>query len=392
MKQVVLGFFLALFGTLAEAQSTDGISHSISGTRNLTPIACTTVSAPDPRPLTDAAGNKWSFGAPVTTNGLHDFYVLKNGVPFAGGAAALVTDLNGVSLVDSPPGNLWTPTATGWVQASAPACGQIPSAAVIGAVQRLPDSPYVPPGYVLTFNDEFASLNTISSGPGPHVDGVLWYNGNVQGDIQPSVAGQSGQMYPTRGPGGVPINPFSLDPAGGLDLSLTLSGNMWNSGQPDSMANNGIGFAQQYGYFEMSAQLPASPGTWPGFWMRPLHPGTNNGEIDIMEAYTQFQTTYCATLHDWNNPKNSITLGCQHVLPFNLTAGYHVYSMLWTPTMVSFYCDGIMIGQNPPLLPAMGGPYYLIFDLGIGGGFDTSATASPSVMKIKYIRAYRQGP
>jgi hypothetical protein len=86
-----------------------------------------------------------------------------------------------------------------------------------------------------------------------------------------------------------------------LDLSLTLSGNIWNSNQPDSMANNGVGFAQQYGYFEMSAQLPADPGTWPGFWMRPVNPRANNGEVDILEAYTQFQSTYCMTLHDWNN-------------------------------------------------------------------------------------------
>jgi Glycosyl hydrolases family 16 len=276
---------------------------------------------------------------------------------------------------------------------------------IIGTAQFLPDSPYVPPGYVLTFNDEFASLNTISSGPGPYVKGVLWYNGNVQGDIQPSVAGQSGQMYPTPGPGGVPINPFSLDPAGGLDLSLTLSGNMWNSGQPDSMANDGVGFAQQYGYFEMSAQLPADPGTWPGFWMRPVNPRANNGEIDILEAYTQFQSTYCMTLHDWNNggagpqacgglrptagtvPGGGVTPG----LPGGHTVsdGYHVYAMLWTPTLVSFYCDGALMWSVPPLHPAMDGPFFLIFDLGIGGGWPTTGTTSPSVMKIKYIRAYR---
>ena len=40
--------------------------------------------------------------------------------------------------------------------------------------------------------------------------------------------------------GGCPDQSVSLDPAGGLDLSLTLSGRMWNSGQPDSMASDGV--------------------------------------------------------------------------------------------------------------------------------------------------------
>ena len=125
--------------------------------------------------------------------------------------------------------------------------------------------------------------------------------------------------------------------------TLTLSGNMWNSAVPSSLANDGHGFAQQYGYFEMSAQLPANPGTWPSFWMRPVNPASNVGEIDIMEAYTQFQNSYCATLHDWANTANSVGNCPNSVVevgnPPNpaLSTGYHVYAMRWTPTMVSFY-------------------------------------------------------
>ena len=142
----------------------------------------------------------------------------------------------------------------------------------------------------------------------------------------------------------------------------------------------------------MSAQLPANPGTWPSFWMRPVNPASNVGEIDIMEAYTQFQNSYCATLHDWANTANSVGNCPNSVVevgnPPNpaLSTGYHVYAMRWTPTMVSFYFDGQLIWQHPPLHPAMDGPYYLLFDLGIGGGWPTTQTRSPSVMKIKYIQ------
>jgi hypothetical protein len=391
MKRLVLGL-IGLFGFVAATSAQINSNGQITGLPEGSPT-CTAINGPDVRTLTDAQGTKWSFGRNYP-NDSSDWEIFNNGIWFGSGGGRIITIFGGIVYMYNGT-SWWTPTITSWVSVAAPACNVVAAPAFTGVPQVEPDSPYVPPGYVITFNDEFASLNTISHGPGPSVPGVLWYNGNAQCCIQPSVSGQSGQMYPTPGPGRRAINPFSLDPNGGLDLSLTLSGNMWNSAVPSSLANDGHGFAQQYGYFEMSAQLPADPGTWPSFWMRPVNPASNVGEIDIMEAYTQFQNSYCATLHDWANTANSVGNCPNSVVevgnPPNpaLSTGYHVYAMRWTPTMVSFYFDGQLIWQHPPLHPAMDGPYYLLFDLGIGGGWPTTQTRSPSVMKIKYIRAYR---
>ncbi|MDR3608324.1 MAG: glycoside hydrolase family 16 protein [Oligoflexia bacterium] len=146
------------------------------------------------------------------------------------------------------------------------------------------------------------------------------------------------------------------------------------------------GFSQQYGYFEMAASFPSDPGTWPAFWMLPANQSQGEGEIDIIEAYTQFNNAYCANLHDWSNTPNSAQ-GCPTVNA-NTLSGYHTYGMLWTASTMTFYFDGVQVWQHPTL-SVMNTPYYMLVDLGIGGGWNTSQTTSPSVMGVKYVRAYR---
>lgn len=258
--------------------------------------------------------------------------------------------------------------------------------------QPLPPSA-VPPGYVLTFDDEFTSLTDISTSAIPYARGINWYNGIVQCCMSPSATGQHGVMYPTHlwncttfqdiGP----LNPYAIDPnGGGLDINLTLTDCIWNSGVMQTVGTDGKGFSQQYGYFEIAVQFPPGPGTWPGFWMLPVNRTANHGEIDILEQYGQFRNQYCANLHDWDNANN--TAGRCVTVPFDKSLQYHVYGMLWTPTAVTFYADGQQVWQHAPL-SVMGGPYYLLVDLGIGGGWPTDHTPNPSTMRIKYIRAYR---
>ncbi|MGH7093695.1 MAG: glycosyltransferase, partial [Stellaceae bacterium] len=71
--------------------------------------------------------------------------------------------------------------------------------------------------------------------------------------------------------------------------------NKWQSGLLSSARPNNAGFSQRYGYFEMRAQLPPGPGTWPGFWLNANQPAGSKApgvEIDVIEYYGQFPAAY----------------------------------------------------------------------------------------------------
>jgi hypothetical protein len=254
-----------------------------------------------------------------------------------------------------------------------------------------PESSYVPGGYIKTFEDNFGSLSTISTSPIPFSTGVKWYNGIAQCCMSPYPTG-IGSMYPTPVYGQV-FNPYSISATDGLNISLTSHtgsrGTWWNSGVMQTLGTDMKGFSQKYGYFEIAAQFPTSPGTWPAFWMLPVDKNLSPGEIDIFESYTQFRNGICTTLHDWKNDKNSKQYCFNNPGYFpDVSSNFHVYGLLWKSSDVTVYFDGqpLCSWATPAV---MNSAYFLLVDLGIGGGFNTSQTASPSIMKVRYIRAYR---
>jgi beta-glucanase (GH16 family) len=201
-------------------------------------------------------------------------------------------------------------------------------------------------------------------------------------------------MYPT--PGNVtnlPVNPYSLLPDGGLQISLQESNNEWFSGVMTSVDANGSGFAQAYGYFEMSAQLPPGTGTWPAFWMLSLPMGTAGGEIDIFEQYgcnppldPANERAFHFTLHDWKAGTSPGSYTAQN-LP-DLTAGYHRYGLLWNKSYLALYFDGALLYTTATPSVMIDTKYYLLADMGIGSGWVTTQTPNPSNLLIKYVRAY----
>ncbi|HUB63676.1 MAG TPA: glycoside hydrolase family 16 protein [Methylocella sp.] len=235
--------------------------------------------------------------------------------------------------------------------------------------------------YNLTFSDNFSSLSTMCN-DGLFKPSCKWYNGTERCCMSTTDGSGTG-MFPTPLPGGGSLNPYSLISGGGLNISLTKVGKYWNSGVFTSVASNKQGFSQQYGYFEISAELPPGPGTWPAFWLLSKTPG---GELDIFEQYGRSPTSICITLHDWTNHTNSKS-NCFDT-GVALTTGYHTYGMLWDANNMAFYLDGNLVWTVPTLAIAKQ-PYYVLADLGIGSGWPTDQTPSPSIMKIKYIHVYQ---
>ena len=110
----------------------------------------------------------------------------------------------------------------------------------------------------LTFDDEFNSLSLWNGSSGTW-DTTYWYDDNNKGS---TLAGNGEQeMYLNANDAVTSVKPWSVSngvltlqaaPASASD-SAALDGAKYTSG----MINTYHSFSQEYGYFEMKAQLPA---------------------------------------------------------------------------------------------------------------------------------------
>jgi beta-glucanase (GH16 family) len=177
-------------------------------------------------------------------------------------------------------------------------------------------------------------------------------------------------------------------------------------------------FAFKYGSLEARIQLPdTADGLWPAFWLLGNNfPGIawpNCGEIDILEsgaeagilAGTQNELINVAIHYsnaageyeyaaDWINASD--------IIPSNdLSAGYHLYKVDWTPTALTFYIDGIPWASydiTAPHFEEYHHPAFPILNVAIGGwnyvkiNEPSGITAPfPAQMKIDWIRLEDNG-
>ena len=251
--------------------------------------------------------------------------------------------------------------------------------------------------FEMTFNDEFQSLS-ISNGL---YDGSKWYTHTVQCCMSGTdTAG--GLLYPGDTYGYSTPNPFALIPGGGLEFTVgryvdaahVSQGPLWYGGLIASADARGNGFSQMYGYFEMSAKFPNTPGTWPAFWMNSV--GNLKGdkslpisEIDIVEQYGNWNDIFHTVIHNWSDPNNTAVNFGQPNTVGNMTDTYHRYGFFWNENVMAVYFDGRLVYQAATT-NAQRQAHYLIANLGVGGGFSTAATPDNTKMQVKYIRAYKQ--
>ena len=244
----------------------------------------------------------------------------------------------------------------------------------------------------LTFADEFNTLNLWDGKSGTWTTGDSW--GNEKGF---TLAGNGEQEWyinstyaPTQN-----IKPWSVSD-GVLNLTAQptddatkaiIGDHPYTSGQINTFNS----FSQQYGYFEMRAQLPEGKGMWPAFWLLP----ENNSwppEIDVIENLGDNMNKYYTTVH--TNETGSHTMSTTNITTPDLSAGYHNYGVDWEADKTTFFLDGKQVFQTDT--PAdMHNPMYMVANLAVGGywpGYPDGSTAFPATMKIDYIRAYSDGP
>ena len=215
-------------------------------------------------------------------------------------------------------------------------------------------------------------------------------------------------------------------------------------------------FSFQYGRMDVRAKLPAGSHAWPAIWMLPERQtgGTeattwpNLGEIDIMEQFGIDRrangggTSVGAALH-WGSSDTHRTCVSRstRLLAGEFCDAFHVFSIVWQPSKIEWYVDGVRYASMDPSsrgehgpdceprppwpfgtetreqLSAVGSedkrnPFYLILNAAIGGtcgGLDVPpldrpgqlsleeratavnyVTRPPQVLLVDYVRVYQR--
>jgi len=231
--------------------------------------------------------------------------------------------------------------------------------------------------YRMTFNETFHSLDASAYGPGGQWIAHTPWNGDF-----------GNNSFDNPGPHG----PFKTSPQG-LTITAYKDGQgHWHAGLLCSWVptpNGPRGFNQRFGYFEMKAKLPDGPGVWPAFWLVGTSK-TNSPEIDVMEYYGAFRSSYRITEHVWNHGQSVLGRSLAIDVPAgSLSSGYNTFGVLVEPKTTSFYLNRKEVWSTPTP-PEYTQPLYILVDLAIGGGWPYDKLTSPQRMEVEYIRAYQR--
>ena len=278
-------------------------------------------------------------------------------------------------------------TVQGWASAAAQAADQSAAAAPAGQSRTTKPEQFAQlrwdlsqkgreidiSQYKRTFHDDFKTMDIVKddSDPGP---GTAWFSPGH---------GAFKKNAPLRADG-----PFKLVD-GGVRLRVEKVGKRWLGACMTTVNTKGEGFAQQYGYFEMTAEYNyASPGPkgsriWGAFWLKSQCDYFNNGtttrtEIDINEFYGD--DGYHVTGHLWPaahlSPGATITkhIFCsgyknkvapdlfKNLKVDGVVKGFHCYGGEITPQWVIMYFDRKEQARFPTM-EEWKTPLYMLVDL-----------------------------
>lgn len=199
-----------------------------------------------------------------------------------------------------------------------------------------------------------------------------------------------------------PNNPFSIMNGGGLSIEATPStpqilsaAGSWAQ-YTSGIITTQFSFSQEYGYFEMRAQLPAGAGLWPAFWLLP----TNKSwppEIDALEAFgapnPQGDGGLTMIHYASHALESADNCGGWYNVGTNITSGFHTYGVNIEPSGITYYFDGNAYASCPAN-PEADQPFYMLINLAVGSsqswpGAPNASNVWPAYLKVAYVRAYQ---
>ena len=157
------------------------------------------------------------------------------------------------------------------------------------------------------------------------------------------------------------------------DKQQTVAGLPYTAGMIQSLPF----FTPQYGYFEARIKLASIVnGTWPAFWSSCANYDQWPPEIDFWEQFGN-NPTYESHVYmpggSYNDTGNVAT-----------QTNYNVYGCRWTPSAVTFYCNGTQTGSTSSQVPDT--PLYVIIKNGARA--PTNPTFDSCDLSIDYIRCW----
>jgi len=144
----------------------------------------------------------------------------------------------------------------------------------------------------------------------------------------------------------------------------------------------------QYGYFSVTAKLPAGAGFCPAIWLCHTDAEADAtgtlGELDMLEA-TGGNTAYQTAHTDSGQVYQAKTTNA------SLTTGYNTYGLLWTPTSVTYYINGVKTGSYNVAIPDQ---MYMIISLDVCGSNDwvgppNASTPTTAALDISSVQIYQ---
>ena len=240
-----------------------------------------------------------------------------------------------------------------------------------------------PAGYHLVWHDEFNEGTTLNSKDWTHeVQNAGWVNH----ELQTYVNGQAdGKRVTELVDGRLHINCFK-----GSDGKIY-------SGRVYAKVKEGW----TYGYIEASIKLPKGKGTWPAFWMMPVHfrSWPADGEIDIMEEVGYHPDYVSSSLHANAHVHSNGTQVTHEMHCPGAEGEFHKYAIEWTHDKITTFVDGkVQLTYNNRGLGRDDWPYddpfYVILNLAWGGDWGGSQgvdeSALPVTMEVDYVRVFQK--
>ncbi len=273
-------------------------------------------------------------------------------------------------------------------------------------------APAPPSGFSLTWSDDF------NGAAGTGIDQGLWkYDTGPgsnfgTGEIETMTSSTSNVYYDGQGHLVLQALHSGSDPRAG-----------WTSGRVETQSAAFGAPAGGVVRIESVLQQPDvttsnGAGYWPAFWMlgAPLRDGVTwpkSGEIDVMEDINGRSSVF-STIHCGVNPggpcNESTGIGSGERACPGCQSGFHDYATeidrSVSPEQIRFYLDGnnfYTVNANQvdatTWANAIDHPFFIIYDLAIGGGFPdafgggpNAATVSGGKLIVDSVAVYNKGP